>query len=241
MIPIKVLQHGFKLVRASANASAFDIVTPVDFVLTKGCRVDIKLGLKSQIPTGYVGLMAPRSGLGSKGVQVRNTVAFMDSDFRGEWEARLTLANWAEHDSMSFKRGERIIQVCFPTLDTVVEYVDEVDETERGEGGFNSTGTGLVQVDAAVIQELRRVIPRAVIQHTLNYCHKSKMVEITISVYHAGSKLTVHGKPLEKTVYSSDMYALPESSGVETSQQQYVARAIAQVIPKLIKTWKQAE
>lgn len=141
MIPIKVLQHGFKLVRATDGSSAFDIVTPVDFVLTKGCLVNIKLGIKSQIPTGKVGLVAPRSGLGSKGVQLRNTVAFIDSDYRGEWEARLTLAPWAEVDEMAFKRGERVIQVGFPTVDTVVEYVDEVDETVRGAGGFNSTGT----------------------------------------------------------------------------------------------------
>lgn len=240
MIPIKVLQHGFKLVRATANASAFDIVTPVDFVLTKGCRVDIKLGLKSQIPTGYVGLMAPRSGLGSKGVQVRNTVAFMDSDFRGEWEARLTLADWAEHDSMSFKRGERIIQVCFPTLDTVVEYVDEVDETARGDGGFNSTGTGLVQIDPDVIKELRRVIPRAVLQHAIDVCHGSKMVEIKISVYHAGSQLTVKGKPLEQTVYSREQYFMQQHM-VGDSLEKAIADAYKQVLPKLIKMWQQAE
>lgn len=141
MIPIKVLSHGFKLVRATDGASAFDIVTPVDFVLTKGCLLNIKLGIKSQIPLGKVGLMAPRSGLGSKGMQVRNTVAYMDSDFRGEWEARLTLAPWAEMEEMSFKRGKRVIQVSFPTVDTVIEYVEEVDETARGEGGFSSTGT----------------------------------------------------------------------------------------------------
>lgn len=237
MIPIKVLQHGFKLVRATDNASAFDIVTPVDFVLTKGCQVDIKLGIQSQIPTGYVGLMAPRSGLGSKGVQVRNTVAFMDSDFRGEWEARLTLADWAENDSMSFKRGERIIQVCFPTLDTVVEYVDEVDETARGDGGFNSTGTGLHQCADAVVEELRKVIPSAVVEHSLELCPKRKAAVATVRVYQYGKQLLVNGRPLEgayvyDTVVPTTVYG---TLGYD------VTAAYNAVIPELIKLWQQAE
>ena len=239
MIPIKVLQHGFKLVRATDGSSAFDIVTPVDFVLTKGCLVNIKLGIKSQIPTGKVGLVAPRSGLGSKGVQLRNTVAFIDSDYRGEWEARLTLAPWAEVDEMAFKRGERVIQVGFPTVDTVVEYVSEVDETARGERGFNSTGTGL-QIDPAVMRKLHSVIPTATVKHVLRTCHKSKRVEITIAVYHAGAKLTVRGNPLEQTVYSREQYLL-NLQEVGASQDAAIAAAYNKALPNLIAIWQQAE
>lgn len=237
MIPIKVLQHGFKLVRASANASAFDIVTPVDFVLTKGCRLDIKLGIKSQIPTGYVGLMAPRSGLGSKGMQVRNTVAFMDSDFRGEWEARLTLADWAKNDSMSFKRGERIIQVCFPALDTVVEYVDEVDETERGEGGFNSTGTGIEVPETNLTQRLRRVIPSAVLTHEVHHCKSSKVTQVTLTVYHNGMPLKVGSKLLQAQYESGKLYTQYMSGAKDICLEQ----VYCDLVPELIEMWQAAE
>ena len=247
MIPIKVLQHGFKLVRATDGSSAFDIVTPVDFVLTKGCLVNIKLCIKSQIPTGKVGLVAPRSGLGSKGVQLRNTVAFIDSDYRGEWEARLTLAPWAEVDELSFKRGERVIQVGFPTVDTVIEYVEEVDETERGERGFNSTGTATKQdmtwADAfnelysckpemTAIQRLRKVLPRATLNHTVEQLGNGTSTFRVWAVLNGDSVPLLNGKPLSCEISS----ALPWKGSKEQ-----VADLYEQAVSKLIYKWQATE
>lgn len=142
-IKVQVLEHGYELHQATPGASAFDIRNTFDgLTIQKGKTVKLALGFKTGVPSGKVGILAPRSGLGSKGLQIANTFGTMDSDYRGEWFAVLTLADWSKEDKMVFAKGDRILQAFFPdtaVLEDVV-YVDDLDETERGEGGFNSTG-----------------------------------------------------------------------------------------------------
>ncbi len=102
--------------------------------------VMIKLGFAMEIPEGYAGLVFARSGLASKrGIAPANKVGVVDSDYRGE--CMVALHN---HTSapVTIEGGERIAQlVIVPFLKAEFTEADELSSTERGGGGFGSTGT----------------------------------------------------------------------------------------------------
>lgn len=99
----------------------------------------IGTGLAMEIPEGYVGLVYARSGLACKrGLAPANKVGVVDSDYRGE--IKVALHNHGK-EAQTVERGERIAQmVIAPYLSVNYEEADELSETERGEGGFGSTG-----------------------------------------------------------------------------------------------------
>ena len=99
----------------------------------------IKTGLAVEIPEGYVGLVFARSGIASKrGLAPANKVGVIDSDYRGEW--MVALHNHSDVPA-TVEGGERIAQVVVvPYVQGVFTEVDELSDTERGEGGFGSTG-----------------------------------------------------------------------------------------------------
>ena len=99
----------------------------------------IKTGLAVEIPEGYVGLVFARSGIASKrGLAPANKVGVIDSDYRGEW--MVALHNHSDIEA-TVEGGERIAQVVVvPYLQGTFVEVDELTETDRGEGGFGSTG-----------------------------------------------------------------------------------------------------
>ena len=92
------------------------------------------------IPEGYAGLIYARSGLATKkGLAPANKVGVIDADYRGE--IMVPLHNHSRA-AVSVEHGERIAQmVITPFLTAEYLLTDELDETERGEGGFGSTGT----------------------------------------------------------------------------------------------------
>ena len=100
----------------------------------------IKTGISMEIPTGYAGLIYARSGLASKkGLAPANKVGVVDSDYRGE--IMVALHNHS-NEERQIENGERIAQfVITPYLKAFFEEVDSLDDTERGENGFGSTGT----------------------------------------------------------------------------------------------------
>lgn len=99
----------------------------------------IGTGLAMEIPEGYVGLVYARSGLACKrGLAPANKVGVVDSDYRGE--IKVALHNHGK-EAQTVEKGERIAQmVIAPYLSVNYEETDELSETERGEGGFGSTG-----------------------------------------------------------------------------------------------------
>lgn len=99
----------------------------------------IGTGLAMEIPEGYVGLVYARSGLACKrGLAPANKVGVVDSDYRGE--IKVALHNHGK-EAQTVENGERIAQmVIAPYLSVNYEEADELSETERGEGGFGSTG-----------------------------------------------------------------------------------------------------
>jgi len=101
--------------------------------------VMIGTGIAMEIPDGYFGAIFARSGLASKqGLRPANCVGVIDSDYRGE--VKVALHN-DTNDPQMVQAGSRIAQlVIVPYKSITFEIVDDLDETDRGEGGFGSTG-----------------------------------------------------------------------------------------------------
>ena len=110
-----------------------------DVVIAPGETKFIGTGIAFEIPEGYVGLVYARSGLACKrGLAPANKVGVIDSDYRGE--IKVALLNHGKEPQM-LEKGERIAQmVVAPYLSVTYEETDELSDTERGEGGFGSTG-----------------------------------------------------------------------------------------------------
>ena len=126
----------------SACAAGADLYACEDAPVTIGVgqTVLIHTGIAMAIPDGYVGLIYARSGLATKkGLAPANKVGVIDSDYRGEIMVALhnhgSAAQTVEH-------GERIAQIVFtPYVAADFSVTDELDSTERGAGGFGSTGS----------------------------------------------------------------------------------------------------
>lgn len=109
------------------------------FVLTPLSRILVKTGLFLEIPEGYEAQVRPRSGLAYKnGITVLNSPGTIDADYRGE--VGVLLINLSNEDFV-IQPGERIAQLVFAKFEQA-EWLDVLvlSETERGEGGFGSTG-----------------------------------------------------------------------------------------------------
>lgn len=108
------------------------------FWLGAGETQMVGTGVAVEIPEGHVGLLFPRSGLASKGhVDLANCVGVVDSGYRGEIKA--PLRNFGE-EGRFIERGERICQLVVVPFVTCECVEGELSETERGDGGFGSTG-----------------------------------------------------------------------------------------------------
>ena len=141
-VPLKILPHGEGLplpAYATDGAAGMDIVSAEDVTIAPGARHAVATGLAVAIPFGFEIQVRPRSGLALKhGITVPNTPCTIDSDYRGE--LKVILIN---HGSEPFGivRGDRVAQlVIAPVTRAAWLKVEELDATERGEGGFGSTG-----------------------------------------------------------------------------------------------------
>jgi len=121
------------------EAAGFDLHSVDEVVIKKGERKLISTGLAFEIEKGYEVQIRPRSGLAFKhGVSVLNSPGTIDSDYRGE--IKVLLINLGDKD-FEIKKGDRIAQaVIAPVVQAKILEVDELSSTERGSGGFGSTG-----------------------------------------------------------------------------------------------------
>lgn len=121
------------------EAAGFDLHSIEDKTVKAGEREVIKTGLAVALPKGYELQVRPRSGLALKnGITVLNTPGTVDSDYRGE--LMVILFNTSKED-FAVKKGERIAQAIIKEiLQADFAVVEELDSTERGVGGFGSTG-----------------------------------------------------------------------------------------------------
>ena len=125
--------------RAHEGDAGLDLMSTETFVLGVGERRSVPAGVAVAIPAGCAGLVLPRSGLASRhGIGVVNSPGLIDSGYRGEIE--VLLVNHGEQP-VEIGRGDRIAQlIVTPVMVAEVVVVDELDPSERGEGGFGSSG-----------------------------------------------------------------------------------------------------
>lgn len=121
------------------GAGAYDIYMPEAGHVCLNQTKTIGLGFAAAVPKGYVALLIPRSSAGAKhGLELNNTCGLIDSDYRGEWKAVLRTKS---PTPFLWNADDRVLQFFLvPVLTPKLELVDELDETERGAGGFGSTG-----------------------------------------------------------------------------------------------------
>jgi len=116
----------------------------MDLVATRiisNTTFDVSYGtdLAMEIPNGFVGLVFPRSSVRKYELALSNSVGVIDSGYRGELQATFKKTNGL--DSLAYKVGDRIAQIMIiPHPPIEFDAVDELSDTERGEGGFGSTG-----------------------------------------------------------------------------------------------------
>lgn len=125
----------------TASAAGMDLAAAVDAPvrLAPGARAAVPTGWVVEIPDGYEGQVRPRSGNAlRRGLTVVNAPGTIDADFRGE--LHVLLVNLGDAP-VTIEPGERIAQlVIAPVVRAQVVEVDEVGATQRGDGGFGSTG-----------------------------------------------------------------------------------------------------
>ena len=116
----------------------------MDLVATRiisNTTFDVSYGtdLAMEIPNGFVGLVFPRSSIRKYELALSNSVGVIDSGYRGELQATFKKTNGL--DSLAYKVGDRIAQIMIiPHPDIQFEEADELSDSERGDGGFGSTG-----------------------------------------------------------------------------------------------------
>lgn len=133
----KLVSHAIIPKRATEGSAGLDISSSVDIIISSHKWLAIPTGISIMVPKDCYARLAPRSGLAFKyGIQVGAGV--IDSDYTGE--IKVILFNHGEND-FTIKTGDRIAQLIFEKIFTDdLQEVEELVKTERGAGGFGSTG-----------------------------------------------------------------------------------------------------
>lgn len=128
--------------RASPGSAGLDLYAALDgeVVLAPGERTLVPTGFALEIPPGWEGQVRPRSGLATRhGIGIPNTPGTIDSDYRGELQVALVNLG---REPYTLRRGDRIAQLLLaPVPEVEVEEVARLAPSERGAGGFGSTGS----------------------------------------------------------------------------------------------------
>lgn len=147
-VPVKRLPHGSDLPLPqyeTDGAAGLDLQAAIpagdELILAPGARDMVPTGLSMALPLGYEAQIRPRSGLAAKnGVTALNSPGTIDCDYRGE--VKVILINHGQ-EPLVITRGMRIAQmVIAPVTRGIFEEHDSLPDTDRGAGGFGSTGTG---------------------------------------------------------------------------------------------------
>lgn len=143
-IPVKLFHADARIPRyGSAGAAGMDVFMPTGGTLLGGRSPEsFALGFAMAIPQGFAALLLPRSGVGIQyGLRLHNTCGVIDSDYRGEWRAALTIQGG---ERLVWDRHDRLLQLLFvPVLGAKLRQIganEELPGTVRGAGGFGSTG-----------------------------------------------------------------------------------------------------
>lgn len=141
VLRVRRLDGGLPLpVRAHATDAGVDLHAAHDCELEPGHRALVGTGVAVAVPAGFVGLVHPRSGLAARaGLSIVNAPGTIDAGYRGE--IKVNLINLDPAEPVRIARGDRIAQLLVQRVELwdVVE-VDDLEATDRGEGGHGSTG-----------------------------------------------------------------------------------------------------
>jgi len=136
-IKVKLDKGAFAPESAYEADAGYDLRTPTDCFIPEGGFCIIDTGVHMAIPKGYVGFLKSKSGLNVRDHLTGEGV--IDSGYTGSIVCKLY--NNAPYYGKQFRRGDKIIQiVLLPIIKPEIELVESLEETERGDGGFGSTG-----------------------------------------------------------------------------------------------------
>ncbi len=141
VVPLKSLHADIPVPAYAYEGDAgVDLRSASDLILHPFERALVPCGISIALPQGYAGFVLPRSGLAAKhGISLVNAPGLIDSGYRGEIKA--VLINLDPHESFEIKRGDRIAQlVVMQTPPVTLQVCEDLPETERGAGGFGSSG-----------------------------------------------------------------------------------------------------
>lgn len=139
-LKIKILDKNVPLPKFAHKSDAgMDLYSTIDYVLKPFERKLVPTGIKIEIPEGYAGFVQPRSGLAiNNGISLVNTPGLIDSGYRGEIKA--ILINFDPVENFEIKKGDKICQLVIMKIENAdIIFKDELDDSDRGEGGFGST------------------------------------------------------------------------------------------------------
>lgn len=136
---MKLLNEYAKLpTRETIDSAGLDIYCPFNITVHADSQKRIPLGIAVEIPKGHMGLLVPRSSMSKTPLRCANSVGIIDADYRGELS--IAYENISCSDYTIF-RGDRIAQLIIVPIAIVdVEEAQALSETERGDGGYGSTG-----------------------------------------------------------------------------------------------------
>lgn len=124
--------------RGSKDAAGLDLYCPFNVKVPADSQKKIPLGIAVEIPKGHMGLLVPRSSMSKTPLRCANSVGIIDADYRGELSIVYENVSCKDYE---IARGDRIAQLIIVPIAIVdVEEVNSLSETERGIGGYGSTG-----------------------------------------------------------------------------------------------------
>jgi len=125
---------------AKDGDAGMDLVA-TSIISSTSTQITYGIGLALEIPNGFVGLIFPRSSVRKTRLMLSNCVGVVDSGYRGELQATFNKINNDSVSENDYKVGDRIAQIMIiPHPPIEFEEAEELSDTERGEGGFGSTG-----------------------------------------------------------------------------------------------------
>lgn len=125
--------------KAYQNDAAFDLTAVSEEIDIPNRTLTYKLGWAVEIPAGHVGLLFPRSSIANKDICLSNAVGVVDENYRGELQAKFK--SIVPQKARKYDVGERVVQLMILPIPKVeLEVVEELSNTDRGEGGFGSSG-----------------------------------------------------------------------------------------------------
>lgn len=141
-VKIKKVDHNAIIpIKAHATDAGFDLYC-TSMEVNWGTRLLIcHTGLAFEIPDGYVGLLFPRSSVSNKPLMMANSVGVIDSGYRGEVTAKFKITCINEIYANDYEVGDKIAQmIIIPYPEIEFEEADSLSESDRGTGGYGSTG-----------------------------------------------------------------------------------------------------